>query len=161
MFFSPSSLMLRKKQRSIIHSYLAGFWEGWSHLTGVVWGKLWTSLSQGLDTDNQPCSLTPIGNIDSPVKLTCMSLGYGRKPAYSDGTTTNMGRICRYTMIMLEIKPVSLFEGLQLPLTLWQGLQRMVLVTVMLSQHKMKKGSCQCQSLPSLVNFLGARRASQ
>ena len=59
-------------------------------------GSPWTGCQSvtGPHVDEQPSTLTliPTGNLEAALKVTCMSLDYGRKPEYPEKTHTSTGR---------------------------------------------------------------------
>ncbi len=73
----------------------------WSQLSlGEQRGTPWTgrqSVTGPTYRDRQPLTLTftPTGNLESPVNLTCMSLGCGRKPEYPEKTHAGTRRSCK------------------------------------------------------------------
>ena len=75
---------------------------GWSlsqQSSGERRGTPWTGRQSitGPHRDKQPhtLTLTPKDNLETPINLTCMFLGGGRKPEYPERTHAYTGRTCK------------------------------------------------------------------
>ncbi len=65
---------------------------------GERWGTPWTgrqSVTEPTYRDREPLTLTCMGNLESPINVTCMPCDCGGKPEYSEKTHAGTRRTCK------------------------------------------------------------------
>ncbi|KAJ8262744.1 hypothetical protein COCON_G00152010 [Conger conger] len=73
----------------------------WTQSVLCVWaGSLepipaYIGRKAGIHPGQDTHTLIPMGNLDSPISLTCMSLDCGRKPECPEETHPDTGRTCK------------------------------------------------------------------
>jgi len=100
----PSKIHTLKKKTPSIHTYifythliqLGVTGVGWSP-TQLSWGERQRTPWTGPHRDKQPSTLTLTtrDNLETPINLTYMFLGGGRKPENPERTQAYMGRTCK------------------------------------------------------------------
>lgn len=98
LYFRPR-LKKNKKTSSILFSFTAHPLEDHSgaEATQLAIGERWGTPWTGRQSITQPftLTLTPMGNLESPINLTCMFLVCWRKPQYPERTHAGTGRTCK------------------------------------------------------------------